>query len=37
MSALKHGQAWSMEEISMLADAAYMPKKRGSYKKRVAE
>jgi hypothetical protein len=26
---------WSMEEIAMLADAAYAPKKRGSYKKRI--
>jgi hypothetical protein len=26
-----HG--WSMEEIAMLADAAYAPKRRGPYKK----
>ena len=27
---------WSMEEIAMLTDAAYAPKKRGSYKKKAS-
>jgi hypothetical protein len=27
---------WSMEEIAMLTDAAYGPKKQGSYKKKLS-
>jgi hypothetical protein len=28
---------WSLEEIAMLADEAFVPSKRGPYKKRIAQ
>lgn len=36
MAASISDHVWSMEEIAMLADAAYAPKKRGPYKKRIS-